>query len=446
MNIKKLLKNIKKEEFLKNYYNKAPLWVKNCNIDTLAMINVCEELYSNTNCRLSIDTDNRNNLFMKTGVRPEIDASNFCRNKIDTIPEFFRSTFVLSECEKNNDLLKELTVSIKNWLGLMSQVSAQFFYSGSAYGIGYHTDSSHVMVVQLAGKKTWHIGKCLDSSRVFTTDMDKDLVYSIKYIKGKLIRDEDFAPKSLKNMCFNRQSITLNPGDFLYLPPYYFHHTEAGQEASLALNMRFSQPSYQQIIYELINSKISSELQNTNKLKGEFPPLEDSEAFVEDIKNELEILVENYKIILPNINYQKDDIFDFLASRTIENSEEFQDRTYFERHFNIESKNNFNSKYIAKNPKIEFHTYTNHVGTIVLHFQDQIVEFDTKIGQELMLNVLKVENEIEIDRILKIAKNQNEKKELNDYLAYLLKAHFLVYVQRKNNCNDKIDEMKSKVG
>tara|TARA_B100001250_G_C19807064_1_gene793865 strand:+ start:941 stop:1816 length:876 start_codon:yes stop_codon:yes gene_type:complete len=88
-----------------------------------------------------------------------------------------------------------------------------FFLSTKGCTFAKHAHVISGMILQLSGKKTWYISKCREN------------FFSIKY---KSLLNPNPLYVTDKN---SKEEIkfTLNPGDFLYMPAYWFHYTKSNQ-------------------------------------------------------------------------------------------------------------------------------------------------------------------------------------------------------------------------
>ena len=80
------------------------------------------------------------------------------------------------------------------------------------------------MILQLSGRKTWHISK------------SRENFFSIKY-KSFLNPNPLYVTDKIAE---NELKFTLNPGDFLYMPAYWFHYTTSN-ELSLSFSYFFTE-------------------------------------------------------------------------------------------------------------------------------------------------------------------------------------------------------------
>lgn len=89
--------------------------------------------------------------------------------------------------------------------------------------IGFHADIFEVMLVQLEGRRTWEFWKA--------ENMNPDYLSSLK--KGLLV-DAKAKTKSKADYIFE-----LEPGDILYIPPYWGHFGTTGDNVG-SLSLSFS--------------------------------------------------------------------------------------------------------------------------------------------------------------------------------------------------------------
>ena len=106
------------------------------------------------------------------------------------------------------------------------------------YGtVGPHTDGYDVFLLQAMGTRRWQIG-------------DKPL-HNAKLIEGLDLQIlTEFNPD---------QQWDLEPGDMLYLPPYFAHHGVAMNDC-MTFSVGFRAPSQSELLDSLINTMLENEL------------------------------------------------------------------------------------------------------------------------------------------------------------------------------------------
>jgi hypothetical protein len=95
------------------------------------------------------------------------------------------------------------------------------FLSTPSCKMSNHAHINSTFVIQLEGEKTWHLG-----FRALGDIEHRDL-YSYDYIAEKRPEEE--------------MSLTMRPGDILYLPAYWFHYTDT-DDVSLSMHYMFGEP------------------------------------------------------------------------------------------------------------------------------------------------------------------------------------------------------------
>jgi hypothetical protein len=122
---------------------------------------------------------------------------------------------------------------------LVADVKATAFYSpAGCRGLGTHRDDAHVFVAQLSGAKRWS---------VFDVPSDP---------QSRRIGSVDPAK------CGGETTVSLRPGDGLYLPPYAAHHACAVPASnSLHLSSHVREPRARDVVDDAIERVMSAEMQ-----------------------------------------------------------------------------------------------------------------------------------------------------------------------------------------
>lgn len=136
-------------------------------------------------------------------------------------------------------------------------------------GVGPHLDSYDVFLLQAHGKRHWKIGKTDDETLV--PKMPLKILQNFKHT-------EEF---------------TLRPGDMLYLPPQYAHDGVAVGEC-MTYSVGFRAPTYRELGVALLNfveDNIEIEGRYADaKLKPQITPAELPKTMVDDVYNTLQQL------------------------------------------------------------------------------------------------------------------------------------------------------------
>lgn len=228
-----VLGNISKEEFLKEYWQKKPLLIRNAfpdftspiDPDDMAGLSLMEEVES----RIILEDKETNNWQIKHGP--------FSDETFSTLPEQDWTLLVQAVDQwvpEMADIL-DLFNFIPSWR--TDDVMASFAPAGG--GVGPHFDHYDVFLIQGLGQRKWQVGpKCTQSDEIIDG-------VPVKILKEMKVDDE----------------WTLNPGDMLYLPPTFAHNGVALNDC-MTFSVGFRAPSESDIIMgfsEFIAQKSSHE-------------------------------------------------------------------------------------------------------------------------------------------------------------------------------------------
>jgi hypothetical protein len=122
--------------------------------------------------------------------------------------------------------IKGKEISLFDYLLSFGKNSRQktFFLSTRGCTFAKHSHVISGMILQLSGKKTWHISKSRE--KFFSIKYKSLLNPNPLYVTDKHVKEEEI--------------ITLSPGDFLYMPAYWFHYTTS-KELSLSFSYFFTE-------------------------------------------------------------------------------------------------------------------------------------------------------------------------------------------------------------
>lgn len=219
------LKNFDVEDFLKNYWQKKPLLVRNAlpNIESplsaeeLAGL-ACED---NVNARLVLEKD---------GDYPwQAEFGPFEETRFNQLPESHWS-LLISDVERLIPETKSLVRPFR-FLPDWRLDDLMISYAPEGGSVGAHVDDYDVFLIQLSGQRLWKISE----HYVNDTIPDVDL-------------------RILKNFEAEQEWL-CNPGDLLYLPPNVAHHgiAQAGAEHCMTASVGFRAPSLKTITSDYIN-------------------------------------------------------------------------------------------------------------------------------------------------------------------------------------------------
>ncbi len=211
-----LLGGLSHAQFLKEYWHKKPLLIRNAFPDFTGLLNK-NELIS-----LSCHEEMQSRLINFSRGKWALAHGPF--KKSDFKKPAAHWTLLVQEINHvlpaAQDLLKAF-----NFIphARLDDLMVSFATDGS--GVGPHFDSYDVFLLQGSGKRLWQISK------------QKDLQL------------EPTAPlKILKNFKPEKEWL-LAPGDMLYLPPHYAHNGIAVGE-SMTYSIGFRAPSHEELMYE----------------------------------------------------------------------------------------------------------------------------------------------------------------------------------------------------
>ncbi len=207
-----LLGNITPEQFLRDYWHKKPLLIRQAipGFKPLLSVDALAELATHDHVESRLITQTDGNWAMQSGPLTElpprsepawtmlVQGVNLLDARADALLRQFR--FV------PDARLDDLMIS----------------FATDGGGVGPHFDSYDVFLLQAHGQRRWRIGAQKDLSLVEGMPL-------------KILRD--FRPS---------EEFVLEPGDMLYLPPHYAHDGHAIGDC-MTYSIGFRSPSYQEL-------------------------------------------------------------------------------------------------------------------------------------------------------------------------------------------------------
>ena len=192
--IEQFLGGITPENFLQNYWQKKPLFVKRAfsNVDHLATPQDLLEMAQNENFETRMVTMAREEIPWDAMLGP-FTKNQFPRNEKD------KWTLIVHNLElyfKEFRQIKDMLNFIPTWQ--FDDIMSTYSVKGSS--VGAHIDNYNVFIFQGMGKRHWQINENPDETYI-----------------------ENLPIKLLSNFKANQEFI-LEPGDLLYLPPGVAHH------------------------------------------------------------------------------------------------------------------------------------------------------------------------------------------------------------------------------
>lgn len=135
-------------------------------------------------------------------------------------------------------------------LGLPSLTQARCIIYATPKGAGAkpHFDQNANFVVQLRGEKVWRLAP----NPAITNPTTRSVMGAEIPAELQLQARGEFA----REMPADAETLHLRRGSVLFLPNAYWHSTQAG-ESGLALNFTFSQPSWADLMSEVVRRRLS---------------------------------------------------------------------------------------------------------------------------------------------------------------------------------------------
>lgn len=207
-----LLGGLTPEQFLRDYWHKKPLLIRQA-IPGFKALLTREAL-----CEMAAHDDVESRLISHFDSHWEIQSGPFKK-----VPPFSKKgwTLLLQGVNLHHGPADTLMQQFR-FLPDARLDDLMISYATDTGGVGPHFDSYDVFLLQAHGQRRWHIGE------------QKDLTL----IEGMPL-------KILKNFRV-QQEFVLEPGDMLYLPPHYAHDGIAVGEC-MTYSIGFRTPSYQEL-------------------------------------------------------------------------------------------------------------------------------------------------------------------------------------------------------
>ena len=268
-----LLGGISAEEFLKDYWHKKPLLVRNA-IPSFSGLLSPDELAG-----LACEEDAQSRLISFKGKQWKMEQGPFNEDRFAQLPEHDWTLLVQElnhHLQEAADLLQQF-----NFIPHARLDDLMVSYAPDGGGVGPHFDSYDVFLLQGLGQRLWRISE------------QKDL----SLVEGSPLR-------ILKN--FNTdQEWTLSPGDMLYLPPHVAHWGIAVGDC-MTYSIGFRAPSAQEFGSEFLNC-----LQEHKTLLGQY---RDPDLSLQDSPAEIaHPMISSVHQMLEGLKWDDEDVADFLG-------------------------------------------------------------------------------------------------------------------------------------
>ncbi len=222
------LGNLTADEFLRDYWQKQPLLIRN------AIPNFQSPMSPDELAGLACEEDVESRIVLeKDGSKPwECRYGPFDESAFATLPTS-HWTLLIQECNKHDvdtALLLDRFKFIPNWRVDDIMVS----YAPTNGSVGPHTDQYDVFLLQGLGQRRWQIHTQSVDESDFIPDLD------LRILKH-FVAEEEWI---------------LNPGDMLYLPPGVAHHGIALEDC-ITLSIGFRAPSYAELLSSFVEYQLS---------------------------------------------------------------------------------------------------------------------------------------------------------------------------------------------
>ena len=214
------LGNLTPEEFLKDYWQKRPLLIRNAISDFVCPLSGDE--LAGMACEEEIES----RLVIGQGAQWELKNGPFDADDFAALPSSKWTLLVqaVDHWEPEVRSLLEPFRFIPDWR--LDDIMISYAVDGG--GVGPHYDNYDVFLLQGQGQRSWKIGQqCDDNSPL------------IDHSQLRLLANFD-----------EQDGWVLNPGDMLYLPPCLAHLGEAVGNDCITLSIGFRAPSHGDILRE----------------------------------------------------------------------------------------------------------------------------------------------------------------------------------------------------
>jgi 50S ribosomal protein L16 3-hydroxylase len=222
------LGNLTADEFLRDYWQKQPLLIRN------AFENFKSPLTPDELAGLACEEEVESRIILeKDGDKPwQCRYGPFQEQEFEKLPAT-HWTLLVQECNKHHQdiaLLLERFNFIPNWRIDDVMVS----YAPQHGSVGPHIDQYDVFLLQGLGRRRWQINAQAVHENDFIPDLDLRIL-------------KHFTPD---------EEWILQPGDMLYLPPGVAHYGVALEEC-ITLSVGLRAPSYADLIGSFIEYQLS---------------------------------------------------------------------------------------------------------------------------------------------------------------------------------------------
>ena len=215
----RLLGGISPDDFLRDYWQKKPLLIREALPDFRGLLDA-DELID-----LACQEDTQSRLVTRRNGEWEVRHGPFAPRAFARLP---KKSWTLLVQDVNHFLPAARELLLKfNFIPHSRLDDLMVSYAPEEGGVGPHFDSYDVFLLQGTGRRRWRI----------SAQQDRTLVAAAPL---KIL--QDFRPE---------QEWVLEPGDMLYLPPGYAHDGVA-TESCMTYSIGFRAPTYQELATQFL--------------------------------------------------------------------------------------------------------------------------------------------------------------------------------------------------
>lgn len=227
------------EEFLRDYWQKKPLLVRNAFPDFEAPVGA-DELAG-----LSLEEDVESRLVIQSpdGTDWQIQHGPFDDDTFENLPESHWTLLVQAVdhwVPEASEIIEQFRF-IPNWRYDDLMVS----FASQGGGVGPHYDNYDVFLIQTQGKRRWEVGGFFDQNSPRRPD----------------------TPVMIMTEWEPEHNWVLEPGDMLYIPPQVGHNGIGESDDCMTYSVGFRAPSHAEIMRsftDFIGEKLTSESRYTD--------------------------------------------------------------------------------------------------------------------------------------------------------------------------------------
>ena len=271
--LKTLLGGLSPTRFLRDYWHKQPLLVRNAVPDFTGLLSLGEMQ------RLAAREDVESRLIQGHGTHWQLDDGPFKKNDFKRLPKTGWTLLVQSL----NHILPEADALLAqfNFLPHARLDDLMVSYAVPGGSVGPHFDSYDVFLLQGEGHRRWQI----------STQTDLSLL--------------DDAPIKILRHFKPEKAWTLGPGDMLYLPPHVAHFGVA-EAACTTYSIGFRAPAAEELAHGFL-----MHLQDTLTLEGRYA---DPDLRLQAHPGEITpAMLKKIEAMIARIKWTKHDIADFAG-------------------------------------------------------------------------------------------------------------------------------------